>query len=283
MALRSHIKWFPSVAFLATVLLGGYYRLAYQPLVRASVAQDKELSTLWDRLVSSNELVRACRGLSIENHNERVMELKGALANLEAAQKLVRELIEISAATRAKMEQPWQLIDFQIERLQQAGAVLRMAKENRVAVEAAALAGLPEYSVDLPEPRLLWPRLEMAGQLLTAAIQSKVTSIRNLNQLNPITHPGPTRDAPALEEVAMRIELVGSTESATRFLKSIPATGDRLVTLGFTGTVTNKPVFFIDKVLVRKFAPDRPGEVQLEARVCGFVPWPAALNTGGVR
>ncbi|NLH71622.1 MAG: hypothetical protein GX456_01050 [Verrucomicrobia bacterium] len=283
MALISHIKWFPSAAFIATVLLGAYYRLAYQPLVRASAAQDKELVTLWGRLVSSNEQVRACRGLSIENHNERVMELNGALANLDRAQELIKQRIEIGVATRAKMEQPWQLIDFQIERLQQAGALLRIAKENRVTVEAAALAGLPEYSVDLPEPRLLWPRLDMAAQLLTAAIQSKVTSIRNINQLSPITHPGPTRDAPALEEVAMRIELVGSAESATRFLKSIPATGDRLVALGFTGTVTNKPVFFIDKVLVRKFAPDRPGEVQLEARVCGFVPWPTGQNAGGAR
>ncbi len=280
MALASHIKWFPSAAFLATLLMAGYYRFAYQPLVRASAAQDKELSTLWSRLVSSNEHVNACRGLSLDNYSDRVTQLKGALASLEAAQKRVRERIEIGAATRAKMEQPWQLIDFQIERLQQAGALLRMAKEHRVSIEAAALAGLPEYSVDLPEPRLLWPRLEMAVQLLTTAIQSQVSSIRSLNQLSPITHSWPTQDAPALEEVAMRVELVGSTESITRFLRGIPATGDRLVSLGFTGAVTNKPVFFVDKVLVRKFAPDRPGDVQLEARVCSFVPWPAAPDTG---
>ena len=74
----------------------------------------------------------------------------------------------------------------------------------------------------------------------------------------------------------MRIELVGSAESATRFLKGLPLRGSQLKETGLSGAVTNKPVFFVDRLLVRKHAPDRPGDVQLEARVCSFVPWPAA-------
>ncbi|MCX8107350.1 MAG: hypothetical protein N3G20_00950 [Verrucomicrobiae bacterium] len=274
MAFRSPIKWFPSAVFLATALLGTYYKLVFQPLVRQTAVLDKELVLLWDRLVSSNELVRACAGLSIENHHERVAELKASLVDLQTVQKLISTHIDIPHTTRSRMEEPWQLIDFQIERLQQAGALLRVAKERGVSVEPAALAGLPEYTVDLPEPRLLWPRLDMAVQLVNSAIQCKVGSVKSLNQLPPVTHPGLNRDAPPLEEISMRIELVGVTDSITRFLKTIPTRGETLAQMGFTGPVTNKPVFFVDRLIVRKYAPDRPGEVQVEARVTGFVPWP---------
>lgn len=283
MASAPPIKWVPSLVLVATVLLGFYYKLWFQPLVRETAAQDNELVTLWNKLVSSNEQVRACAGLSMENHRQRVAELRTALANLQAVQRLIRERMVICAATKAKMDQSWQLIDFQIERLQDAGALLRLAKEHGVTIEPAALAGLPEYTVDLPEPRLLWPRLDMALQLLTCAIQSKVASIRNLNQLPPSSYPDPTRETPALEEIAMRIELVGSTESITRFLKSLPCHGNSLTAMGFSGAVTNKPVFFVDRLIVRKYAPDRPGDVQLEARVCSFVPWPAPPRNTATR
>lgn len=277
MALGSPIKWLPSATLVVALALGAYYRFAYHPLVRSVIAQDKELTVLWDRLVSSNRQVRACQGLTVDNHLQRVADLEASLSSLEAAHKLVQRRIEIDATTRGKMALAWQLIDFQIERLQQAGLLLRLAKEHGVALEPAALAGLPEHSVDLPEPRLLWPRLEMATQLLLVAIQSKVASVRSLTQLPANTYPGPGPNSPPVEEIVMRIELVGPTDSATRFLKNLPLQGEQLRAVGLSGPVTNKPAFFLDRVLVRKHAPDRPGEVHLEARVCSFVPWPALV------
>ncbi len=280
MASASPIRWLPSGVLLVTLALAAYHRFVYSPLARDARAHDKEVTALWEKLVSTNRDVRACRGLTVENYAQRLTDLRTAITNLQSVQELARKQIEIDSALGDRMARSWQLIDFQNERMQQAGQLLRLGKQQGVAFDPAAIAGLPEHSVDLPEPRLLWPRLQMANHLLLAAIQSKVSSVSSLKQLPPISHRAMDQHSPAVEEIAMQVEIIASTQSASRFLRSLPLRGEELREAGFGDALTNKPAFFIERILVRKHAPNQPDAVRLEARVSSFAPWPPADPIG---
>jgi hypothetical protein len=71
----------------------------------------------------------------------------------------------------------------------------------------------------------------------------------------------------------MRLELIGPMDAVSRFLVSLPLLPAELPRVGLGPGLTNKPALFIDQVLLRKYAPERPHEAQLELTVCGFVPW----------
>jgi hypothetical protein len=274
MALTAHLKWVPSGVFLATLVLVAYHRFASRQLAASVAAREKEATVLWDQLVQTNRHGRACAGLTLENYTSRLATFQQAVTNLHAAEELVRRRVAIPEAVRHRMTQAWQLSDFQTEAYLEGEQLVRLGKEQGVTLEPAVLAGLPIYSIRLPEPRLLWPRLQMAGQLLLTAIHCKVGTVRTLNQLPSVTHPAVGPGSPALEELPMRIDLVGSTEAVGRFLRCLPLRGDELKAVGLAGPLTNKTAFFIDRVLVRKLLPERPGDVQAEVRVCGYSAWP---------
>jgi len=61
-----------------------------------------------------------------------------------------------------------------------------------------------------------------------------------------------------------------------RLLTSLPLAGAELEATGLAAVLTNKPVLFLDHLLLCKAAPDRPGEVRAELIVSGLVP----LETG---
>jgi len=67
-------------------------------------------------------------------------------------------------------------------------------------------------------------------------------------------------------------------DSISRFLVSLPLLPAELPSAGLGPGLTNKPALFIDQVLLRKYAPERPHDAQLELTVCGFVPWADAAG-----
>lgn len=263
----------PSVVLLLGLLLGAVYLAAYRPMVRTSAERSKPLTNLWHQLMSATATNPACAGLTLENHAARLQQLRDLSADLEQTRRLVRSRIEPSPDIRARMSEPFLLIDFQNERLRLAEQLFRQAKEKGVECGPGATNGLPAYSVDLAEPALLWPRLQMASQILLAAIECKLTSVRALEQLPSVGHFGYGPGRPYLEETPMRVEITGGHAAISRFLACLPLRGDELQALGLGGQLTNKPALFIGRVLARKSAPDRPEELVAELRLSSFVPW----------
>ena len=99
------------------------------------------------------------------------------------------------------------MIDFQNERQRNAEALVRLGAEADVVFDPAATNGLPEYSVDMVEPGLLWARLHASYELLLTALQCKVTTVKALTQLPTVTHRGVSDGAPFAIETPMRLEL----------------------------------------------------------------------------
>ncbi len=271
MALHTRTNRLPTATALAGLLLALYYAFVFQPLSRRVASLDQPLTNAWHRLVMTNRAHEACAGLGLSEASRRVDELRGAWNHFEAAQRMVASRLQLPQEINARLAEPFQLIDFQNDRSRQAEALVRLAKEQGVACDLAAVNGLPEYSVDLVDPRLLWPRLFFARQLLLAAVHCKVGGLRALIQLPSIDHRADRSGDGLLEELPMRLELFGPAEAVARFVTSLPLRGDDLNAVGLGAVLTNKPIFLVDQVFARKHSPESPGDVLLELSVSGWV------------
>jgi len=268
----------PSVTLLAVAVLAAYYQFAFRPLVAHVKSTGPGLVALWDRLATATRISDACAGLDLASLPERRAELQRQTTNLAGIETLVRRQLVLPTNVVDLMQQPFLLIDFQNERQRAAEAAFRLGHDQGVLFEPGSTNGLPEYFIDMIEPGLLWARLHAANQLLLTALHCKVATVRALNQLPTVSHRTAADGMTFLEELPMRVQLVGSMDSVGRFLASLPLTGSNLAAVGLAGPLTNKPALFPDHLLLKKYAPantnevPRTGDVILETTVSLFVP-----------
>jgi hypothetical protein len=197
--------------------------------------------------------------------------LEEGARRLAGLRQLALERVALPGSVLDQVQAPFQLIDFDNERLRIAEGVAALAKARKVQLQPAATNGLPQYPSE-SAPAFLWPRLHFAHQVLLAAIHCQVGGILDLSQLPPVSHRSPANDRRVFEEMPMRLEVTGAVEPLARFLTSLPLRGAELEHTALAGLLTNKPALFIGQILVRKSAPDRPNDARLEIVVSGFVP-----------
>jgi hypothetical protein len=175
---------------------------------------------------------------------------------------------------RAKLNAPFLLVDYEneVSRLNGTnGTLTRLAKQQGVGLETNLFAGFPQQTVDVKEPALLWAELAFLDTLLTTAINAKVTTIHSVAAPLPLTNAPPTNGVRSLAELPVHIELTGSIPIVARFLQTLPLRAGEVKAAGLPEASTNKSVLFIDRLVLRKQAPDKPDEVRASLRVVGFV------------
>ncbi len=262
----------PAVALLVALVLAVTYVAAYRPVAHRAESLDKSLRQAWEQFAATNRSSEATAGVKLENLGNRLKALETAAADLASLRVLIDRELALPADVRAQLQQsPFQLIDFENARLSRAESLAALAKEKKVVFEPGATNGLPLYAGETGESALLWPRLYFATQLLVMAAHTQVGSVRDLTQLPNVDHRSSLDGHRDFEEMPMRITLVGGIEPVSRFLTSLPLRGAELEATGLATVLSNKPALFIDHLLARKAAPDRPGDVLVEVEVSGFV------------
>ena len=259
------------ILFLAGLALALYFSFVYQPLSRRAADLDAPLTNAWQKLVSAAVDRTAVNAQDLSRIGENLRQVERSVALLESTGQRVTDRIELDAPVRAKLKESFQLIDFQNERQLRMEELVHLARQQQVTLEGAVLAGFPEHTADRTQPELLWVQLAIVNKLLSAAIACKVSVIKSLSvePLEPHHSSGEGREF--LEEIPVRIEVVGPTETVSRFLLCLPLRGEELKPLGLPESFPAKPVLFIDRLMLRKQTPEKPDDVQLELRACGFV------------
>ncbi|MEK7707977.1 MAG: hypothetical protein AAB380_08280, partial [Verrucomicrobiota bacterium] len=153
----------------------------------------------------------------------------------------------------------------------QKGALERLAKQQGVGLETNVFAGFPQQTADMKEPALLWAELAFLDTLLTTAINAKVTTIHAVAAPLPLTNAPPMNSGRSLAELPVQIELTGPIQNVARFLQTLPLRADEVKAAGLPEASTNKSVLFIDRLVLRKQAPEKPDEVRASLRAVGFV------------
>src|SRR4051812_1189105 len=102
--------------FLIVLGLAAYTFVVFQPLARRADEADKPLRTAWDKL-SKARVRGAGVNLDLTGMDRQLRQAHSAVTALERAQERVLASISTDSGARLKNREPFQLVDFQIEKL----------------------------------------------------------------------------------------------------------------------------------------------------------------------
>jgi len=264
----ARIRWVMLVVALGLAL---YYFLVFRPLSHRAEALDGQLADVRQELVNVSLESSGIHDLDPGQIKKAQEALQASLTATDKAGQMIATRTELEPEIRAKLKEPFLLIDFQNERQKRIEQVTALAKTQQVTLDAAVLAGFPEHKAEMKEPNLLWAELSIVHHLLTVAINGKVASLKNVSVLPIQPHRAAGGTEVYLVEIPVRIELIAPMESAAYFLLALPLRAEEMKTAGLPECRPGKPALFLDKLMLRKQTPEKPAEVNLDAVVCGFV------------
>ena len=253
--------------------LGSVLALAYffilQPMSRRADALDAPLDTTWRRLATTLGRSNATT-LSFAAITHELNKTRRALEVVETAHQRVATRIQLGEDVRARLREPFRLVDYQDERQRLIEDLTRLAKSRQVVVAPAVFAGFPEHTADVREPALLWAELAFVQYVLTSAINSQVTALHTLNVPMALTNAPPSEPPLPWLEVPVHLEFTAAMPNTRRFLASLPLRTEEIKAAGLPVAATNKPALFADQLLVRKQSPEKPDEVRVWLRAVGY-------------
>ena len=259
-----------SVIPLAGLVLLAYYVLFYLPLARRAASLDEPLQKNWRKLAASIDQTNATT-LDLARLTNQLNETREALALVENTKKEAALRLELSAALKAKMSAPFQLVDYQNTRSQQIDELYKQSRELKIEIDAAVFTGFPEHTIDTADPTLLWPALALSHELLKTALLSRVTAIHSLEvPLSATNQAGPEAYG-RWDQVPLQIEFTASADSADRFIQSLPLRAEEIRAAGLTPSSPDKSPLFIDRLIIKKQTPAKPDEVRVWLQAVGFV------------
>ena len=258
-----------SVLPLAGIALAAYYMMVSLPLKRHAESLEAPVEKARLKLASSLDQTNApIDFLAISN---QLAETKHARAVFEDARQRLAARIELVPAVRARVNAPFQLVDFENERSKEMDDLRQLAAKEQITIDPAVFGGFPEHTVDVRRPELLWAALSSVDGLLRTALQAKVSAIHALETTLLTTNAPAWTNADRLAEIPVQIELTGSADNVLKLLASLPLRGDELRSGGFPEAPLEKPPLFIDRVIIRKQSPEKPEEVRVFLRLASFV------------
>jgi hypothetical protein len=245
------------------------YLFVFTPLARKAERFDRPLEQSWRKLAGILGRTNATQ-LDFVAITNQLAETRQAIAALETARQQAQRRIEPGEALRARMNETFQLVDYDIEVGRRVSELARRAREQKVTLEPAVFNGFPQQTAEVREPALLWAELEFLDCLLTSAINCQVAAIHSASAPLPLTN-APTGGVRTLIELPVQLEVSGPAPNVRRFLQSLPLRAEELKAAGLPAAPTNKPALFIDRLVLRKQSPDKLDDVRVSLRAVGFV------------
>lgn len=248
----------------------GYYVLFYLPLAHRAASLDEPLQKAWRKLAGSVDQTNAMT-LDLVRLTNQLSDTRQALAVVESTKKEAATRLDLSGELKAKMNAPFQLVDYQNERSKQIDELDKQAKEQKIAVDAAVFAGFPEHTIDTADPALLWPALTLTDDLLATAIRCKVSAIHSLEvPLTSTNSPG-AETAGRWDWIPLQLEFTASAASAEQFVQSLPLRAEEIRAAGLPPAPADKTPLFIDRLIIKKQSPEKTDEVRVWVQAVGFV------------
>jgi len=251
--------------------LAAYYFLVFEPLRHQAAEFDAPLRQAWKTLASTLDETNAV-SLDFAAITNQLRETRLAMAQLEGARKKATPRIEMGPALRQKMRAPFQLVEYESDRDKEIEELTTLAAQQKVTLEPAVFSGFPEHTADTRQPSLLWPALAFIDGLLSSAIQCKVTVIHSLESPLALSDAPSTNALPGrLAEIPLQVELTAPAANVDQWLRSLPLRAEELRAAGLPEVPRGKPPLLIDRLVIRKQAPEKPDEVRVWLRAVGYV------------
>ncbi len=255
---------------VAGLALAAYYLLVFVPLDRRAKNIEEPLRRDWARLAASLEQSNAV-SLDFSAISNQIKQTRLALARLDEAKRNAAARLELSPLLRAKLNAPFQLVDYQNERSKQMDELDREAKAEKITIDPAVYSGFPEHTVDIQQPALLWAALSLTQDLLATALRCKVAAIHNLEVNLAITNAPGADSAGRWAEIPLQLEFTAPADNAARLIQSLPLRAAEIHAAGLPQAPAEKEPLLLDRLIIRKQSSEKPDEVRVWLRAVGFV------------
>lgn len=260
-------QWGLLAAWLVLFLL---YEAGYRMMSRQAAELDQPLALAWKKLADRTRGNAAMEGGDIAAMNLSLQHITNSLATLRQAGQLARERVVMDRETLARLQEPFQLLDFDKSRLQLIADLRRLGAAKQVALEPPVTDGYPEFSTSLAKPELLWVQLAIVHRVMATAILSGPRVITAAASLPVRSHAMAEDGQGLLEEFPVRIELAGSAEALLKFLQALPLRSTELKEMGYDELPFPKQALFVDRFILKNAAGSQ-NEARLDVIVSGFL------------
>src|SRR5438105_10422134 len=132
-----------SVVPLSAVALAAYYVMVFLPFARKAEKGNPPLQDKWEKLAASLGQTNATT-LDFARIRNQLAETKRATAAFEEATKKAANRLEPGPNLRSRLNAPFQLVDYQNERSKEVDELVKVAAQQKIAIEPTVLSGLPE-------------------------------------------------------------------------------------------------------------------------------------------
>ncbi len=255
---------------LTAVALGAYYLFVLMPLGKRAESLNAPLQRAWTNLTASLDQTNAM-AIDFQRITNQLKETQQALQAVDSAKSQAVARLQLPASLRSRMTGPFQLVEYQDERSRELDDLSALAKQHKTTVEPAVFANFPEHTADVKQPTLLWAALSFVDGLLRTAINCDVATIHSLETPLALTNAPPTNNLERLAGIPLQVEFTSTVGNATRLIQSLPLRTDEIKAAGLPEASAEKPVLFIDRLIIAKQSPEKPDEVRVSLRAVGYV------------
>jgi len=254
---------------LVVLALALFYLFVSRPLSLRSAKLDKPLQDAWARLAASLGQPSNTATLHFPHLTNQLTQTRQDLVLLENAKKEAVARLELPPWLRDKLTDDFHYADYRRERTKRNGELQKSAKAQQVTLDDNVV--FPEYNFEFSEPKLLWPALDFADNLLDAAVRCKVTTIHLLEVALPLTNSPASDSGGHWSEIPLELEFTGPDDSALKLVQSLPLKPAELRAAGLPEARPGKTPLLINRLVIRKQTPEKLDEVRVWLQAVGFV------------
>jgi hypothetical protein len=247
-----------------------FYLLVFRGASERSADLDKPLDKARAKLARATEQPTNTITFDFLHITNQLNETRQDLALFETAKKQLTTRLELSQATKDRLTSEFRGADFERDRARRRRQLENNAKAQQVTIEAKV--ALPEYNSEVAEPRLLWPALDFADNLLDSAVRCKVTTIHSLevSTVPPTNYPAADLGG-HWSKIPLEIEFTSPADNALKLLQSLPLKAEEIRAAGLFEPRAGKTPLLIDHLVIRKQTPEKVDEVRVWLQAAGFV------------
>ncbi len=262
-------------ATVALVVVALYYAAVFRPLALKERDQVGPVAKAQAQLRAAATNNPAITGLSLEGLEKLNDSLQLSLTNTALARQLMDSRFAPEPVIATNLTRPFQLIDYQNERLNRGDRLINLAGEHKVKITPAVTAGLPEFTVENPMPGLLWGQLAFMDGVLRAAVECRVQAIEDVRMTPPVNHTTGAQGVPRLMELPLRVEVVGTADALSQWMSLVLLDPPGRAALKLPG-VEGLPAAGLQRILARKETTEPAGLVRVIAEFSAFMNVPPA-------
>lgn len=280
--MRLRLATLHRLMILAVIGLAIAYLALLRPLAQRVVEDETPLHELRSQLEQAAFEAGLPRGTEFLSLSNRLNFLQATLEDFSTAEHHARPRLDLPLDLRARLEEPFQLVEFLNDSQRRLEELQALAQKAKVKLTPGLSQGFPRYQDDIARPELLWVQLAALQRVIRAAVDAQVSEVSEVS-VEPLPLAEPAVDyevSPLLPSArpeawtALRIHLTtrGTVNALAQLLTTVALTPEEAEAVGLPRDRGGQPALFIDQLLLQRDQLEAAEQARLELVLAILVP-----------